>query len=313
MLLVDDDQADLLQRREHRRARADAHPGLPRAQPLPFVVALPPRERRVEHRDDVSEAFLEPRGRLRGEADLGYEHDRRASGAERLLDRAQVNLGLARTGDAVEQEPVLTALSQPRQHVGERPPLSVGELSGTRSLAEPGARRRGPAALGPMLERHQPASLEPPQQRRAERRGDGRAAVPQPLERDPLAIGQLLGAQERLAPPLGAHRDERLAGPRRRSPSPARASAPAPARESSRSRRPATGRARPGRAGRRPRAPPGARRAGPARAPMIRPARRPRRASCGARTGPAAASRPRPRADRDPACSRTGPAPPGCW
>ena len=40
MLLVDDHQPDVVHRREDRRARADAHPRLARAQPCPLVVAL---------------------------------------------------------------------------------------------------------------------------------------------------------------------------------------------------------------------------------------------------------------------------------
>ena len=51
MLLVDDDQPEVAQRREDRRARADAHARLAAAQPLPLVVALAQPELRVQHRD----------------------------------------------------------------------------------------------------------------------------------------------------------------------------------------------------------------------------------------------------------------------
>ena len=40
MLLVDDDQAEVLDRREHRRARADGDPRLAGPQAAPLVVAL---------------------------------------------------------------------------------------------------------------------------------------------------------------------------------------------------------------------------------------------------------------------------------
>ena len=43
VLLVDDDQAEVAQRREHGRARTDAHARLAAAQALPFVVALAER------------------------------------------------------------------------------------------------------------------------------------------------------------------------------------------------------------------------------------------------------------------------------
>ena len=85
MLLVDDDQADVGERREHRRARPDADARLARAQPEPLVVALALTEPRVQHRDDVAEARLEPPDGLGREADLGHEHDRAAAGGERRL------------------------------------------------------------------------------------------------------------------------------------------------------------------------------------------------------------------------------------
>ena len=109
MLLVDDDQPDVVQRREHRRARAHADPRLAAAQAHPLVVALADAERRVQHGDDVAEAGLEAPQHLRGERDLGHEHDRRAPGLQRRLHRPEIDLGLARAGDALQQEPGMAA------------------------------------------------------------------------------------------------------------------------------------------------------------------------------------------------------------
>ena len=59
VLLVDDDQTEILDRREHGRARADADPRLARAQTPPFLVALGRAQLRVQYRDGVAEAFDE--------------------------------------------------------------------------------------------------------------------------------------------------------------------------------------------------------------------------------------------------------------
>ncbi len=108
MLLVDDDQPEVLDRGEHGRARPHAHPRLALAQPPPLGVALAGRQPRVQHGDGVAEAFDEAPDDLRGERDLGHEHDRAAPLLQRGGGGAQVDLGLARPGHAVQQ-PLLGA------------------------------------------------------------------------------------------------------------------------------------------------------------------------------------------------------------
>ena len=104
MLLVDHDQAEVGERGEDRRARADAHPRLPRAHAPPLVVALARGELGVHHGHGVAEALHEAARGLRGERDLGHEHDGRAPALEGHRHRAQVDLGLAAAGDPVEQQ-----------------------------------------------------------------------------------------------------------------------------------------------------------------------------------------------------------------
>ena len=104
MLLVDDDQAEVADRGEDGRARADADAGLAAAQPPPLVVALAGGEGRVEDGEAVAEAGAEAGDRLRGQADLGDEDDRAPAALQRRLDRRQVDLGLARAGDAVQEQ-----------------------------------------------------------------------------------------------------------------------------------------------------------------------------------------------------------------
>ena len=104
VLLVDDDQAEVADRGEDGGAGADADAGLAAAQAPPLVVALAGREGRVEDREAVAEPGPEAGHRLRREADLGDEHDRPPAALQRRLDRGQVDLGLARAGDPVQQQ-----------------------------------------------------------------------------------------------------------------------------------------------------------------------------------------------------------------
>ncbi len=104
VLLVDDDQAELAERREQGGARADRHRRLPGPDPPPLREALGPGEAGVQDRDVVAEARAEAADELRREPDLGDEHQHLAPLADRVLRRAEVDLGLAGAGDAVEQE-----------------------------------------------------------------------------------------------------------------------------------------------------------------------------------------------------------------
>src|SRR5262249_58983961 len=56
VLLVDDDQAGLLDRSEDGRSRANAHARLPPAQPPPLRITLARAQARVQHRDGIAEA-----------------------------------------------------------------------------------------------------------------------------------------------------------------------------------------------------------------------------------------------------------------
>ncbi len=217
MLLVDHDQAEPLDRREHRRARPHAHARLALAQPPPLLAALGRGEARVQHRHGLAEARDEATHDLRRQRDLGDQHDRPPAPRERTRRRAQVDLGLARAGDAVQQQrgrssPVLSAerAFEPLQ----RRPLVGGQRGAARRAAPPpprtapgrpgapprargaGARRGRPArgrsrpAAAPAVERAQtssstrrrstrPAPRDPPA-RPAPARAGARAASPRP-------------------------------------------------------------------------------------------------------------------------------------
>ena len=212
MLLVDDDQADVRQRREHRRARADAHARLPAREPLPLVVALALAERRVHA----------PRRRRRSAPGSA----RRACGVSAIsgtstialrpaasvaCDRLQVDLGLARSGHPVEQE--LPPVGRPRR------PRSASRTARARrccSAVSAGAptrspRRRGgaPAAARrePLRDRDQAPRLEPAQARGSELGGDHLAA------RRARERGSRWPVAQRGASPASAARPARSARP----------------------------------------------------------------------------------------------------
>ena len=101
MLLVDDHEAEVGHRREHGRARPDADARLPAAQAQPLVMALAVAHSRVQHGHGRAEARLEAPDDLRGQGDLRHEHDGPAAALQRRGRGAQVDLGLARAGDAL--------------------------------------------------------------------------------------------------------------------------------------------------------------------------------------------------------------------
>ena len=212
VLLVDHDQADVRQRREHGRARAHAHASLAAAKPDPLVVALAGPELRVQHGHLVAEALLEAPGCLRRERDLRHENDCAAARREGGLAGADVDLGLAAAGRAGEED-VSTAAREQRFDALQRAFLRVGEPGGERRLSRPPRaharrRRRSPPLLH-ALERDQPAPRERAQAgvRAAtcptQLRGRERACA-QLLEGGPLPLSDRRpAAEQRLAPRRG--------------------------------------------------------------------------------------------------------------
>ena len=79
MLLVDDDQAERAERREHRRARADDDVDVAAADALPLIVALAVGQAAVLDGHALAERAPEERGDRRRERDLRHEHQHAAS------------------------------------------------------------------------------------------------------------------------------------------------------------------------------------------------------------------------------------------
>ncbi len=71
VLLVDNDQAEVPRRREHRAARPDDDLNLAPRNPPPMIASLGVMQVAVQHRD-VAAAPLERANRLRRQADLRH-------------------------------------------------------------------------------------------------------------------------------------------------------------------------------------------------------------------------------------------------
>ena len=157
----------------------------------------------MEDRDPVAEARPEARHGLRREADLGDEDDRRAAAGEGRLDRGEVDLGLARARDAVQEQLAVGA--------GDAVDRGDDLLGGALLLGQqprPLARGADRAVLGRAAQaraagRDQAALLEAAQDLAvgADRGGEpGRRHLPrsaQRLEGGPLPDPEPLGAAQR--------------------------------------------------------------------------------------------------------------------
>jgi hypothetical protein len=113
VLLVDDDQAEVARRGEHGAAGADDDVNVPGADPPPVAAALGVAQVAVQD-GYLPAAPAERLDRLRGQADLGDQDQRLLALPDDLLDGAQVELGLAAAGHAIEEERAETALAQGR-------------------------------------------------------------------------------------------------------------------------------------------------------------------------------------------------------
>ena len=75
VLLVDDDETQLLHRREHGAASADDDGRLAQADAPPFIESLPRGQAAVEHGDPIPEPGGEPAHGLGRQRDLRHQHD----------------------------------------------------------------------------------------------------------------------------------------------------------------------------------------------------------------------------------------------
>ena len=146
VFLIDDEDADIRKRREHRRARADDHARLARADAPPFVEMLSLRKAGMEDGRVRAEALMEPGDHLRREGDLRHEDDGAFAQFQRPAHQADVDLRLARAGDAVQQKTAAAMLQRGAQF-GYGAPLRACEgRVGQRSPRNTAGARRSPRA-----------------------------------------------------------------------------------------------------------------------------------------------------------------------
>ena len=103
MLFVDDDEAEFGEWQKEGRARADDHPRLAARRRRPDALALALGQPGMPFGRPRAETSREPVEKLRGERDLRQEHERLAPLPQRFGDRLEIDLGLARSGHALEQ------------------------------------------------------------------------------------------------------------------------------------------------------------------------------------------------------------------
>ena len=157
VLLVDDDDAQVHRRGEQRAPRADHHVGQAVPDVPPLVEPLPLGQAMVQHCNPAGESGLDDANRLRRQRDLRNQIDRLLALLYRMGDGAQVHLGLAASGDTVQQKRArqYAGVVQRGANAGHRPGLRFGELIRQRVL-----RRNAPGnvrILTPPFLRHQPA------------------------------------------------------------------------------------------------------------------------------------------------------------
>ncbi len=222
MLLVDDDEAEVVDGRERCRARSDAEPRLARAQAAPFIGARSRGQPGMQQRDAVAEPLREAGDRLRGEPDLGNEHDHPAVGRERPLRGGEIDLGLAGARDAVQQQLAFAVAGERRRDRFDGSALGPRQLDGAGRRTDAGGAR--PAVAADAAEDDEAACLETAQ-RVAPRPGRGleraRPALSplKLLQRRALAGSEPRTPGERFAPAggdLGPDLGPRRNRPRRR-------------------------------------------------------------------------------------------------
>jgi hypothetical protein len=104
VLLIDHDQRELGQRREHGQPRAKNDARVAARRRGPRRGSRHVLERAVQHRDArLGESFAKAGLELRRQADLGYQHQRLTARFEHAGDDVQVDLGLAAARDAMQQ------------------------------------------------------------------------------------------------------------------------------------------------------------------------------------------------------------------
>ena len=117
MRLVDDDQSQRREGQEQRGTRADGDARLAAGDRAPRAAALRRAQPAVPGDRLAAEAIVETLQERLGQRDLGQQHEHLPAGPQRGGDRLEIDFGLARSGDAVEQRGAIRR----RVDIGDQP------------------------------------------------------------------------------------------------------------------------------------------------------------------------------------------------
>ena len=107
LFLVEDDEADVIGRREERRARADDDARLIAAHAQDGVVALREAQAAVHDDEIIGKVRLEGHDDLSRQRDFRHEHDDAAAGRAHALSELDVDLCLTAARDALQEESLI--------------------------------------------------------------------------------------------------------------------------------------------------------------------------------------------------------------
>ena len=128
VLLIDDDQAEIRIGQKQRRARADHDRRFAGCDRRPVARAGARRQFGMPFQRTHAKTLREAIEELSGQRDLRHQDQRLLAAADDFGDRLEIDFGLARTGDAIEQRDVKAATRRQRPHRVDRRALLAGEF-----------------------------------------------------------------------------------------------------------------------------------------------------------------------------------------
>ena len=148
VLLIDHDQPEIGIGQKQRGARAHHHLRLARRDRRPVAGAGARRQFGMPFQRPHAETHGKAVEELSGQRDLRHQDQRLLAATDDFRDRFEINLGLARAGDAVEQCDVKTAVRRQRPHRIHRGALRPRKIRHRERRIGRGRRRRRRQRLG---------------------------------------------------------------------------------------------------------------------------------------------------------------------
>src|SRR3990172_257420 len=142
MLFVYDDQTEVGQRRENRRARADYDIDVAAGDVPPVGPALRAAQRAVQHPDPPRESRAETIDELRRQRDFGNQDETTTTRFANLLHGAKVDFCLAAAGDAMQKKRFKTSVAKAIGNCAKRNCLLRRERKSRRTVEVRGFGRK---------------------------------------------------------------------------------------------------------------------------------------------------------------------------